>query len=405
MKPLADEFIKIYESSEPSSVYCYSPGLVRLASGRLVATMDLGGPGMKQPIGKIFTSDDKGKTWVHRGDFPFGHARPFVAGESLYILGHHGDLAIIRSDDEGECWTEPVSLTNGEQWHQAPCNVHYANGSVYLVMEKHLYGKIEVWGVGELAPVLMRGQTDTDLTKANSWTFASELAFCDAVPAAELDYFGVPFFHTDPKRYIDLAPGRGCAPAGWLETNVVQFVDPDHYWHDPSGRTFHLWMRSHTGGSGYAAIAKVVEQEDGSMITKLEQVPSGKRIVYVPCPGGQMKFHILYDDVTRLYWLLSTQATDSMTIAERLPADRYNLPNNERTRLQLHFSKNCIDWCLAGLVAAGPSARQSRHYAAMAIDGEDLHILSRSGDELAYSAHNSNFISFHTVKHFRELVY
>lgn len=405
MNPLADEFVTIYESPDPSSIFCYSPGIARLTSGRLVATMDFAGPGVQTPYGKIFTSDDRGKTWAYRNDFPFVHARPIVAGNSLYVLGHQGDLMIIRSDNDGESWTEPARLTSGEQWHQAPCNVHYSNGSVYVAMEKRLHHKINVWAVGELAPVLLRGKTDADLTEAANWTFASELAFCDAVPVESLDYFGVPFFHADPYRYIDVAPGRGSAPAGWLETNVVEFVDPDHYWHDPSGRTFHLWMRAHTGGTGYAAMVKVVEQEDGTMTTMLETVPSGKRIVFVPCPGGQMKFHILYDEATRLYWLLSTQATDSMTKAERLPADRYNLPNNERSRLQLHFSKNGIDWCFAGLVTTGPTAGQPRHYASMAVDGEDLHILSRSGDERAFSAHNGNIISFHTVKNFRELVY
>ncbi|TXK85315.1 sialidase family protein [Paenibacillus sp. N3.4] len=405
MKLLADEFVKVYESADPSGIYCYSPGLALLPSGRLAATLDLGGPGVRQAHGKVFTSDDQGLTWTHRTDYPYVHARPFVVGHVLYVIGHNGDLTIMRSDDEGENWTDPVRLTRGEEWHQAPCNVHYANGSVYLVMEKRLYRSIESWPVGELAPILMRGRTDSDLTAAANWTFASELAFCDAVPVEKLDYFGVPFFHSNPQRYIDVAPNRGCAPAGWLETNVVQFVDQDHVWNDPAGKTFHLWMRAHTGGSGYAAIAKVVEDENGAMTTMLETVPSGKHVVFVPCPGGQMKFHILFDERTQLYWLLSTQATDSMTKADRLPPDRYNLPNNERTRLQLHFSRNCIDWCFAGLVAAGATAKQSRHYASMVIDGEDLHILSRSGDERSFSSHNGNFISFHTVKRFRELVY
>ena len=87
---------------------------------------------------------------------------------------------------------------------------------------------------------------------------------------------------------------------GWLETNVVQIVDPDHYWYDPKGKTFHLWMRAHTGGTGYAAIAEVVENDDGSMTTMLETTPSGKKVLWVPCPGGQMKFHILYDQATVL---------------------------------------------------------------------------------------------------------
>jgi len=193
---------------------------------------------------------------------------------------------------------------------------------------------------------------------------------------------------------------------GWLETNLVQFTDPDHAWYDPSLCTFHLWMRSHTGTSNLACIAKAVESEDRRTITvSLERAPSGEPMLYVPCPGGHMKFHIVFDSKMRLYWLVSTQSTDSMTRPERLPAERYNLPNNERHRLALHFSKNCVDWCYAGLVAVGGSARQARHYASAVIDGDDLHVLSRSGDERAITAHDGNMITFHTVRRFRSLVY
>lgn len=118
-----------------------------------------------------------------------------------------------------------------------------------------------------------------------------------------------------------------------------------------------------------------------------------------------MRFHVLYDEKTKLYWLLSSQATDSMTRAELLPDERYDLPNNERHRLVLHFSKNMVDWCFAGVVAIGESPKQSRHYASMDIDGDDLVILSRSGDERAQSAHNGNIITFHRIKNFRDLVY
>jgi hypothetical protein len=118
-----------------------------------------------------------------------------------------------------------------------------------------------------------------------------------------------------------------------------------------------------------------------------------------------MKFHILYDDETSLFWLLSTQATDSMTRAECLPPDRYNLPNNERRRLTLHFSKNCIDWCFAGLVAVGPCEKCSRHYASMVFDKDDIVVLSRSGDECASNPHDGNLITLHRVPDFRALVY
>jgi len=420
VRPFAQDHVVVYESPNPRTVHCYTPGVAILPSGRLIATLDVGGigasflPGVvtkgadgKTVVnrGKVFTSDDRGRTWTHRGNFPFAHARPFTAGKSLYILGQAGDLVIFHSDDDGETWSGPFTLTDGEFWHQSACNVHYANGCVYLVMERRAPRPLLGWEVAVLAPVLMRARVDADLTKRKSWTFASELVFEDAIDYRALDYFGVPFFSADARLSIPVAWGRAMAPIGWLETNVVQFVDPDHVWFDPKGKTFHLWMRAHTGGTNLAAICKVVENDDGAMTTMLECAPSGKTVAYVPCPGGQMRFHVLYDKESRLYWLLSSQSTDSMRRAGRLPVDRFGLPNNERHRLQLHFSRNMIDWCFAGIVAIGKTPRQARHYASMVIDGDDLHILSRSGDDRAKSAHDGNLITFHTVRNFRDLVY
>jgi len=424
MDLLSSEETVLLESPDPQRVYTCSPGIARLSSGRLVVVDGLRGPGLGDLPGpkaearagglwqgKVMTSDDGGRTWAHRADYPIVHARPFAAGSAVYILGHSGDLKIIRSDDDGATWSEPAALTRGQFWHQAPCNVHYANGCVYLVMERRTRAEIQGWYVGEMAPVLMRANVADDLTQASAWTFASELPFYEALEGAEsdpaLEGFGVPFFSCPYPLGGEAGPGRRCAPMGWLETNVVQFLDPDHIWADPEGKTYHLWMRAHTGGSGYAAIAKVVEEAPGSgaMVTSLEAAPSGKTVLFVPCPGGQMKFHVLYDDGTCLFWLLSTQATDSMTRPDRLPANRYNLPNNERRRLQLHFSRNCIDWCFAGLVTAGSTEVASRHYAAMAIDGNDLHVVSRSGDERAVNPHDGNVVTFHTVRNFRALVY
>jgi hypothetical protein len=411
VRPLANDYVVVFESPSPTNVYCYTPGLARLASGRLVATMDLGGSGMKkgEPRGRCFTSDDRGKTWTLRTSFPFGHARPFAAGGALYILGQSGDLMVVRSDNGGETWGAPAKLTEKQHWHQSACNVWFANGCVYLVMERRVASAIQSWPVGELAPVLMRGKVGDDLTKRESWAFASELSFHDTIPNIEadpaIDFFGVPFYPSAYPRGALPAPKRNSAPIGWLETNVVQFGDPDHIWHDPKGKTFHLWARAHTGGTGYAAVAKVTENEDGTMTTSLEKVPSGKTALFVACPGGQMRFHVLYDEPTRLFWLLSSQATDSMTRADRLPENRFNLPNNERHRLQLHFSRNMVDWCFAGIVALGATPRESRHYASLLVDGDDLCVLSRSGDSRAKSAHDGNLITFHRVRDFRSLVY
>lgn len=412
IRPLAQDYVIVGQSPDPEKIPLYTPSICRLDSGRLAASYEQGKEGKANGAQhvQILTSDDHGQTWTLRGNTRITHGRIFRCGSSLYLLGHEGDLTITRSDDNGETWSPAVPLTKGESWHGTAGNVWYKGDHVYLVMEQRVAKDIKAWPVGELAPVLLRAKVGDDLTKRESWSFSSRLPFCDALAGykennPQTDYFGVPFFQ---QSYPDAAPIHGklkMPPMGWLEGNVIQLNDPDHYWYDPTGHTFHLFLRAHTGGTGYGAMCKVVENDDGTMTTSLETVPSGKKILFLPMPGGQMRFHVLYDDKTKLYWLLSSQSIDSMTRAEKLPPDRYNLPNNERHRLVLHFSKNMVDWCFAGLVATGDSPGQARHYASMDIDGNDLVILSRSGDAKAKSAHEGNLITFHRVKNFRDLVY
>ena len=74
IRPLANDFITLYQSPDPQRLFSYSPGIARLESGRLVASIDLGGPGaadLPEPKyqrgemgwswqGKVYTSDDGG---------------------------------------------------------------------------------------------------------------------------------------------------------------------------------------------------------------------------------------------------------------------------------------------------------------------------------------------------------
>ncbi|MER8792384.1 glycoside hydrolase [Mesorhizobium sp. M0983] len=419
MRALANDFEIVYRSERPQDVYCYTPGIVVTASRRVVATFDLGGAGVRDLLGPkgsraggtrfgmglVYVSDDGGCSWAERKSFPFWHARPFTAGGRLYILGHAGDLMIIRSDDDGETWSAPVTLTSDMKWHGSSCNVHYANGSLYLALDERRDLAIEGWNTAGLAPRVLRARIDHDLLDRESWTISESLAFNEIVSSRDFDLFGIPFYSTPPRASAELGSGRLCAPMGWLEPNIVRFFDPSHLWHDPDGRTLHVFLRTNTGGTGYAALVKVVEQDDGRLTTALETMPSGKRALFVPFPGGHMKFFLIYDDKTRLYWLLSSQATDSMVRLTHISKARYNLPNNERHRLQLHFSRNCIDWCFAGLVAAGQTERHARNYASMAVDGNDLLVLCRSGDDEGRDPQYTNLITFHRVKEFRNLVY
>ncbi len=421
VRMLAPKPVIVWRSPHPRNVCPRSPGLCRLKDGRLVLTMEYSQRGSrfmpgtrrtpdgKYYRGRVFVSDDGGRTVRETGSHPLYQGRPFTAGGRLYYLGHYDDLGIIYSEDRGETWSDVTWLTRGQEWHQAPCNVRYAHGRVYLVMERHTIPVRKYWPVFSIAPVVMSAPVDADLTKRESWTFSNEVPYFKMLErAGGVEGIGVPFYNVGSTVKGKTGIGsdaRPMAPAGWLETHIVTFPDPDHLWHDPADRTMYLWMRSHTGRTNLACIAKAVEGPDGAITVCPATAPSGEPMLYVPFPGGHLKFHILYDDVSKRFWLASNQSTDSMTRPGRLPERRYSLPDNERHRLVLHFSRNCMDWCFAGVIDMTDDPRQSRSYPTMAIDGDDLLVLARSGDEKAKNAHDGNILTLHRIRDFRSLVY
>ena len=408
-KRLADDYVVVARSPDPMNVYCFSPGLCVLPNGRLIATMDYSGPGVadypgrvefkkgsgRYQVGRVFVSDDKGATWREKATVSMLLMRPFLAGDALYVIGCSPDLGVARSDDGGETFSEVFHFSENQIWHQAPSNVWYKGDFVYLAYERET-DLSHPWPMDGNAPILMRGNVHDDLTKKENWTFANELVFNREIDEDAIPEWGIPFHAHVPGGYM--ADTR----VGWLETNVVQLLKPNDVFTDPTGHTFHLFCRTSTGLTWPGAMIKVVEKEDGTMETTFEYAPSGKRILFVPIPGGgDSKFHILFDEKTRIYWLLSNQFTDSMADFNRMSqVERHGY---DRSRLVLHYSYNCFDWLFAGVVATGRTLRESRSYASMAIDGDDLLILSRSCDEKAKNGHDNDLITFHRVKAFRSL--
>lgn len=433
MRCLADKFVVIdCESAPGSQTFRFTPSICVTKSGRYIFTNELRSkkhPGSRPDtphyeeitpnpysqenhVGQIFISDDKGKSWRYVCARNFSQQRVFEADGALYLLGHSSDLVIYRSLDNGETWDHGHWLTQGERWHQSACGIWIEDGYINLIMESVFNFEGELisngWNIASMAPVMMRARLSDDLTKRENWLFSDRVRFRDLIDENELEWFGVPFYPSDRQAEQFLQGTYIQKQCGWLESNLVRITDPNHYWYDPTGRTFHIVMRTHTGGSGYCAIMRaVIEEKDGKeTIRIMPQVnPSGRKVVFLPMPGGHNRFHILWDEPTKLFWLVSVQSIDSMTRMELLSKDRYNIPCDERHRLQLHFSKNLVDWCFAGMLAIGPTERHSRHYTCVDVDGDDLVFVSRTSDENADSAHNNNMNTFHRVHNFRDLVY
>lgn len=409
MNLIADE--KIFcESPNPSDVFCFTPGLTKLANGRLLATYDFGGPGVGKLAGvhsktgdyscgnqcHALISDDDGFSWRETGEFPMLHARGFTAGGKVYVMGHGGGIRIVRSDDNGETWGASAIFEEQYCWGGCAVPVDHFGGKIYTTMERIL--KTDDWPAD--APVLMSADENADLTRRENWRMSAPFVYEEnvALPTAN----GIPFY---PQGILPGTKSRFCGSPGWLEVNLVRLHDPDHLLYDQANRSLLLVMRAHTGMTNIAAIAQGRDNEDGSLTINPVNTPAGNAMYFIPFPGGQMKFQITYDEISKLYWLVSTQATDSMTRGDKLPDNRYGLPDNERHRLALYFSKNLFDWCFAGMIAIGETAADSRHYASAVIVKNDLLVLSRSADSRAPSPHNSNKLTLHRVRDFRKLIY
>ena len=429
MKPLANDFVTIFKSPDPKTVFPAAPALCVLKNGRYVFCHDIFGAltalsiyetmskekiNKEDPhIGCVYTSDDKGLTWQRKAEgLKICNGNVFEAGDAVYIMSSsENGLVIYRSNNNAETWDEGHYLTDGADAQSPTVRPWIEDGYINIAVEvrENFPGEIhDGWNLSSTAPVFMRAKISDDLTKRESWTFSNKIRFRDLVKEDELDLYGVPFFTTTLHKH-EYDDGRTTDNmSGWLEPNIVRITDEKHYWYDPSGKTFHIIMRAHTSWTGYACIMKaVISEENGKeVITVMPEVnPSGKRVVYIPFPGGQNRFQIAWDEQTKLFWLVSSQPTDSMTKKEFLSPDRFNLPYDERHRLQLCFSKNLVDWCFAGIIAIGGSEKEARNYATIDIDGSDLVLVSRSGSPEAYSAHNTDMLLFHRIKNFRDLVY
>ena len=366
------------------SIYLYTPAITEGFDGRFVVAVDYGGPGTgaldgpksdfgDYPAGnqiRVLLSDDRGVHWRETSArIPMMHEILFKAGESLYMIGHSRRLLITRSDDNGESWSTPAVLCAEGRWHQSCTSVDVYDGKVTLVYERWISDG-HLWpGVG---PVLMQAPVDSDLTLVSSWKF-SELYDPDPVMEAARPA-GLPLDEE----------GR----PGMLETNVVRVHDPARPFYDSLGRSVVLLSRANVGMPDIGVMLRGRELEDGPLVIDRWPRKSGE-VLFAHIPGGHLKFHLVYDSVSGLFWLLHSQS-DGLS--------------NERRRLALSYSPDLLRWTFAGLVAVGPTDHSARHYATMIIDGDDLCIVSRSGDEHARTAHDGNIVTFHRVKNFRGLI-
>lgn len=358
----------VNHSLKRSEIYLGSPSIVVLEDGSYLVSHDESGPGTtgRPNVTRIYKSYDKGETWTRTSSIETGQTWSglFLHENEIYLMGTKGptlDCYIRKSVDGGLIWSEPSDRENGKllSWkcHTSSVPVVSHKGRLWRAMEVKNPDN-NIWPQKYNAMIMSMDVNDDPL-KASSWTVSNQLPF--------------------DSRYL------GGLFGGWLEGNAVPAPDG----------SMKLIMRVEipTANQGeYIAIIDV--SEDGNTISFDPE--SG----FVKMPGGAKKFCIKYDDVSGRYWTLSNYVK---------PEYKGKNPGTVRNTLALCSSQDLYDWTMHKFVLEHNDVEyHGFQYVDWQIEDDDIVFVSRTAyddeDGGADSAHNSNYITFHRIEGFREML-
>lgn len=378
-KPLAQDYSIVIHNPN-REFYVEGPGLARQDDGTLVAVVPVvpreewsKERRATQSVTHILRSSDGGKTWQPASQLPYYSAAPFSQGKALYLLVNKGgtkvrndDLLLLKSTDGGRTWSEPATLFTGHFW-----NCH--TGMVQR--GDRLYWATDDLSLGnKRGPRVIAGDLSGDPMNPKAWRMSEPVPFP-----------GVPEAMTNPK-FANLS-------SQYLEPNVIEV----------NGR-LRVLATVKPKRQSTAGLAAVFDFEDkgGPIELKFTQ--------FHPMPGGQLKFCVIYDETSKLFWATANLVVDGQGAfdwfreGEKRGNVRYasGLGGNDRRFLMLFYGLDGLNWFQAGCIAQAPKISQSFMYARPVIDGDDLAIIARSSIN-APNQHDADHATFHRVKNFRSL--
>lgn len=362
-------------SGVETGIYLGSPSIAVLPNGSYVASHDTFGPKSTEHIkavSRIYRSTDKGKTWQQIAEVNGAFwSKLFVHQQVLYFIGtdrHHGNIIIRKSTDNGATWTAPTDENNGllkqGEYHCAPMPFITHNGRLWRAMES-AEGPEKVWGK-RYGAFMMSIPLEVDLMKASNWT-SSTILWRDST------YLNGNF-------------------NGWVEGNAVL---------DTNNKIVDVLRADDR--STFDEKAAIVNISDDGKTASFDPKKG-----FVNFPGGSKKFVIYYDKDTKRYITLANYITKDIKYSLNAQPKKIR-SSRVRNVLALCSSKNLRDWEVNKIILQSNNvAKHGFQYVDWLFEGKDIIFLSRTayedGGKGANNCHDSNFITFHRIKKFRNLL-
>lgn len=374
--PLAQDYTIVFHNSAPE-YYVEGPGLVRLDDGSLIAVVPVvpreqwsEERRLEHSVVHILRSSDGGKTWEPRADLPYYSAAPWLDHGALYLFANkpgigkkrNADLLLLRSVDAGRTWSEPVTLATGYFW-----NCHTA----MVQRDRRIYWAVDDMSFGmNRGPRLVAGDLSGDPMRPEAWRISDVVPF----PGAPEALWNAKF---------------AAQPSQYLEPNVIEV----------------------NGQLRVLTAVKIKRPSVTGLCGVLDATDDGTKLGlkfnrFSAMPGGQLKFCILRDEVSGMFWATSNLPVDGEDTlgwsTKEEERGRYKAVAGDRRFLMLSYSLDGTNWFPAGCVAQAGKLSQSFMYARPVVDGDDLAIVARSSIA-APNQHDADYATFHRVRDFRGL--
>ena len=341
-----------------SGVCPASPSIVKLPSGKLLASMDILYGTTDEKITPIFESCDGGKSWHYLTElYPCHWGRLFVHRGALYCIGEGGNMLLIgRSDDEGRTWRTPTALAQGAKRdygiHKGATPVVEYSGRIYTSIE---FG---AWGFWRFYNIMLSAPADADLLDPTNWTLTEPM-------------------HVTPEMLGYDVPDVTCAEGNAVatENGIYNYlrVDP----HSSVAPTFQTVNR--------AVILKADESNPDAALAfdKLIELPCGLRNKFevrrTPDGSGYVAVGNEYADGHRLRSIL-TLAVSNDGINFKNAHRILDVRCDEREDIKdIAYSDPAIDF-----------------------DGDDIVIVLRVAANGAMDFHNNNMVCLFRVENYKQ---
>ena len=337
-----------------------SPSILIHPDGYLLASMDIYDAGTPQNLTLIFRSDDNGKSWYHYTElFPCFWGTLFLHRGDVYMLGtstEYGDLLIGKSTDGGKTWMKPTVLARGSGnkavagWHKSAMPVIEYNGRLWCGID---YGAHKCGGH---MSCLASADANGNLLDEDSWLISDPLKY-------DPDWEGAV-----------VGDNRG-----FIEGNAVVM---------PDGSICDFLRYSTDKGEPSYGLAGVLRGHLDDPGRKLEFCK------FVKFPGNLSKFDVKKDPETGLYFSILSRIIKGKEV-------------KMRNVLAFAYSENLEDWTvicdLINYEDEDPK-KVGFQYVSFDFQGDDIIYLCRTAFNNAQSFHDNNYITFHRIENFRNMV-